>query len=94
MEEGAFAGGFVEVKRLGVVLFAELLDLGGGDRVGADGIETLTDVEVLVVKLLGDWVVLLLVISLKEKANDREHAETERTRRKAFETHAGRMARR
>ena len=52
VEEGAFAGGFVEVEGLGVVLLAELLDLGGGDGVAADRIEFLADVEVLEVKLL------------------------------------------
>ena len=52
VEEGAFAGRFVEMEGLGVVLLAEFLDLLRGHGVGADGIEMLANLEVLEVKLL------------------------------------------
>src|ERR1035437_1101827 len=69
IEEGAFAGSFVEVEGLRVILLAELLDLCGGHRVTADGVEFLADVKVLEVKLLGHGVRLLVNISLRD---DRE----------------------
>ena len=51
-EEGAFAGGLVEVEGLRVVLLAELLDLFGGDLGAAEGVNLLAYVEVFEVKLL------------------------------------------
>jgi hypothetical protein len=69
VEEGAFAGGLVEVEGLRIVLLAELLDLRGGHLVGANGVESLADVKVLEVKLLGHWARLLFVPMLRLRAS-------------------------
>ncbi len=52
LKKRAFAGGFVEVEGLRVVLLAELLDLLGGDLGGADGVELLANVKVFKVQFL------------------------------------------